>query len=351
VTPDTALILNELNEKKICRLEGRTYNISAFEMPAASRLEGIGQGITVLNVVEGEGGIRVKRDTGTGVTTLRDFTLTTSAFRKYGIHISAPVLFRGNRGHAAEVNMDHLEVRAGDGIHAFERGVVVENISDARLYDVRVTGRFQDITAESLGEPEAMDVAFDLRGSQEAKLIGCYSHGSRTAVYGNVPTAGSGEGHAVAFSALINTQIGVKMEGQPAGVNGGFNTPWLTVAHSHIFYLNAGVLASNYHDVHISDNSFCVSHFNKSDQWKIGVYTVADANVMVSGNTFWATKPGMSIGVLGDRTINSSVFGNVMDPSTQMGFYLPGSQYWTDKNVLPVSQPIVAQAQAHSISK
>jgi hypothetical protein len=322
MTPDTDLIHDALRARPVLTLEPRTYRVGGLSLPAGCKLEGAGPGLTVLEVVDGATGILVDRTTGSPATTIRDLTVTTTAFREQGIWVRAPKLFRGNRGHAAELTLEHVEVRGGE--HTFHRGMVIEHIVNAYLADVYVVGRWNELTPPAFDDDQAMAIGIDLTGSQEAKINTLYIHGSRIGVYGRVPAAqapdeaGCGEGHAISYARIINVLLGVRVDGQRAGVNGGFNTPWLTVAHSHIFYLAAGVLAVNYHDVHLVENSYCVSHFHDGKPWKVGSYLVQVANGRVSGNTYWNTGSGASIGILNDRSVNIVTDNNLFDPSTQI---------------------------------
>jgi hypothetical protein len=333
MTADTLFIRDTLREKRYLRLEARVYEIEDLELPAGCTLEGAGMGLTELRIVGGTTGIRVRRDGPSATLTLRNFSLITDAFREAMIWVSAPALFTGWRGHTCELVMEHVEVLSG-GEHGFRRGVVAENLLNARLHNVSVRGPWHDQTPDTLSRAEATVVAFDFSGSQEAKLSECYVHGARVGFYSNVPTAGGGEGHAIDKCAFINVMIGARVDGQLAGVNGGFNTPWFTLSRSHIFFLNAGVLAVNYHDVHIDDNSFCVSHQSIPTLPKIGVYFVQVANGHVSGNTFWDTSLTHSVGILGDRSIDCTAEGNQFDASTSLPVSLtPGSARWRGQNI------------------
>lgn len=354
MTPDTQAIQEQLLTKKVARLDARVYEIDSLMVPLGTTLEGVGQGLTELRFVGQGTALTIIRDTPAAANTLRGFTLTATTPQAAGIHVYSPTLFQGNRGHASELTIEHVEVRPMPGVewHAsFKRGIVVQGIAGARIRDVFIAGRFQDHTLAALAEPDAMDIAFDLQGSQEAKLSECYVHGAKKGVYCNVPVAGAGEGHSITQSAIINVLQAIHMEGQPAGIYGGFNTPWLSVTENHLFYLQHGILASNYSDLHISGNSCCVSQFNDPTQWKVGVYLVKCSNARISDNNFWSTKPGMAMGVLGDRTINSTMHGNTLDPSMTTGTLLTvGSTGWTDTNAWITPTKILNYGTANAVS-
>jgi hypothetical protein len=290
-------------------------------------VRGCGMGVTRLMLTNGgESVIVADRDRPIGALSLSDFSVHPGGRSRPGVavHVRAPKLFAANRGHSAEVVIERLEVE-GSGFASFALGICCENITGPKVDKCWVSGRFSDVTSEALADDGAMEIAFDMAGSQEAKITNSYAACTRTGVRSTVPMAGCGEGIEISGNAFVCVDEGFALIGERPGVHGAWATPWSVISKNHIFYNQKAGFLVNRSDVVIADNSFCGSHLVSAASVPVSLHLAACQNARIHHNSFW--NPSLSgrvrgYGMVIDGCTGGTLVGNICDPSLDVAVWM-----------------------------
>lgn len=210
-----------------------------------------------------------------------------------------------------------------EGTASFKRGIVLEGVWGPKLSNLRTVGNFNHVFPDM--PPDTIGI--ELTGCQESKVLNSYVACYATGIHqGPALQVGESEGLEVGGCAIINNLTSIRIEGTRAGKWGLVATPWATIHDNHLFYLTYGVFATSRFDMTIANNSICGSHLIPS--WGIGAYIAGgSANLRITGNNFWTTKPGQGHGVVIDDSHNTVIANNTIANEVCIGVWLTPSAH------------------------
>jgi len=184
------------------------------------------------------------------------------------------------------VLLDNVTVRG-----PIKTGIRFKNCWNATLRDCFVTGVMHEQTDAQL-ENATMQVGIDLCGSMDVHITNPRITCTQTAIQvADYDMQGHGEGLHVTGGFLMHNHVGVRLKGFGSG---GWPTPNAWIRDVHIPATRAGVFATKWTGIHVTDCDFYVV---QPDAQMWGVYLAEGCTeAVLSNNRIWRTQPHAFLG-------------------------------------------------------